>query len=388
MLDDLYLSADGAIGSYRLSEDNRPVLAWSALYSFDGSNIVGRVYSYELADGVPAWSPLLDEGAELYDRYLTAWSQPDPETIAAVYTPLAVVEDTLAGRTWSGHDDILAGIDDEAQTTLEAGPWPKLVSFDLDGRNELLAVVQTTGACPALEARRWFLRDGRITREVRYHHIPSARRCDLDLADGWWDDLNPPDSGRGVSKQKIFIDGDVVEVVNAEWEQLEFVRWVFERYRLGLDNPHIDAIWFPPSLDCNSDGSFALSEDHRFDGGHSVTFCLNDDEFLDRRSASRWRSNVVRSGLHEFAHVWIYDHLLPADRVAFMRRAALSAWRTGEWGDRGVEHAAETIAWGLSGDEYDIYGVSPRPTCEELTARYELLTGQLPLTTCSGSDGG
>ncbi len=97
---------------------------------------------------------VLDEGAELYDRYLTAWSRPDPETIAAVYTPFAMVEDTLSGRTWSGRDDILAGIDAEAHATFEAGPWPSLMSFYLDGRSELLAVVQTTGACPTREARR------------------------------------------------------------------------------------------------------------------------------------------------------------------------------------------------------------------------------------------
>lgn len=382
VLDDLYLSADGAIGSYRLIDDNQTVFAWAALYSFDGPNIAGRVYSFAYGDGVPAWTPLLDEGTEIYDRYLTAWSQPDPETIAAVYSPSAVVEDTLLGRTWSGRDAIVAGIDDEAHATIEAGPWPNLMSFHLDGRSEFLAVVQTTGACPRLEARRWFSRDGLIVRDVRYQHVPSARRCDLDLNEGWWDDLGPPDLARGVSNLKISIDGDVVEVVNAEWEQLEFVRWVFERYRLGLDNPHVEAVWFPPSLDCSTDRSFASSEDRRFDGGHSVTFCVYDDEFLDRRSGSRWLPNVVRTGLHEFAHVWIYDHLSPADRAAFMQRAGVSAWRTGEWGDRGVEQAAETIAWGLSGNEYDTYEISPRPACAELSARYELLTGRRPLTTC------
>ncbi len=91
----------------------------------------------------------------------------------------------------------------------------------------------------------------------------------------------------------------------------------------------MEAIWFPPSLDCSSDGSFALSDDQRFAGGHSVTFCLYDDEFLDRRSESRWWPNVVSVGLHEFAHVWIYDHLSAADRVAFTQRAGVSAWRTG-----------------------------------------------------------
>lgn len=387
-LEDLYLSADGAIGSYRLFGDGDPILAWAALYAIEDTQIAGRVFSYEFTVGPPPFTPLLKEGAELYDRYLAAWSRPDPETIAAVYAPNAIVVDTLADRTWSGRDDIIAGIEGDTQSTLEPGPWPKLLSFYLDGWSELLAIVQTAGACPTREARRWLLQDDLIVEDVRYRHVPSARRCGLDLDDGWWASFDPPDRDRGVSNLKTAIDGDVVEIVNAEWEQMEFVRWAFGQFSVGLDRPDVSVVWFPPSVDCGSDGSFARRQDERFDGGHSVTFCLNDDELLSRRTGSRWLPNAARLGLHEFAHVWMYDHLTDADRTVFVNIAGVDAWRDDEWGASGAERAAETIAWGLSGDEYAIYDIEPRPSCVELTARYELLTGRTPLTTCTGSRGG
>ena len=50
--------------------------------------------------------------------------------------------------------------------------------------------------------------------------------------------------------------------------------------------------------------------------------------------------------------------------------------------DTGVEHAAYTVAWGLTGTTDARYPLFPAPACEELAARYQLLTGRTPVTEC------
>lgn len=388
VLDDLYLSASGAIASYRLIYSGQQIVASAALYTVEDAQLAGRLYSDEYSTGSTPTAVPLDERTAMADRYFTAWSHPDPDTIAVIYASNAVVVDSLSGRIWSGHEDILAGIDHEAAGTIQPGPSPNLMSFHLDGRSELLVFVQTTGPCPMREARRWILQDALIIEDIRYRHVPSARRCGLDLHDGWWIDFEPPDPARGVSNQKIAVNGGVVEVINAEQEQLAFTRWVFDRYQIGLDSPHVTGVWFPPSVDCSSDGSFARRQDERFGGSSSVTFCLNDDRFIAARSATQWQPETARLGLHELAHVWMYDHVSVAQQKEFVQRSGVADWRTDTWGHSGVEQAAETIAWGLSGNDYDTYALVPRPPCAELAGRYELLTHRPPLTTCRGSDAG
>jgi hypothetical protein len=102
-------------------------------------------------------------------------------------------------------------------------------------------------------------------------------------------------------------------------------------------------------------------------------------------TASGWAPSVLASGLHELAHVWMLDHLDEYTRQAFLDRVGLTVWRgSGEavWRERGVEHAAFTIAWGLAGTGDARYPLLPPPTCDELTARFELLTGRSPITRC------
>jgi hypothetical protein len=86
----------------------------------------------------------------------------------------------------------------------------------------------------------------------------------------------------------------------------------------------------------------------------------------------------------------MYDHLGDLDHRLFLALVGLDVWRDANvfWPERGVEVAAETIAWGLAGNARADYLIQPVPDCEELTARYVLLTGQDPLTTCAPHGGG
>ena len=83
------------------------------------------------------------------------------------------------------------------------------------------------------------------------------------------------------------------------------------------------------------------------------------------------------------------DHLADDIRAQFKDMAGLTVWRSGDakWADRGVEHAAFTIPWAITGAEDAVWPIFfEGATCEQLTEQYRLLTAHEPLTQC-GEDG-
>jgi hypothetical protein len=90
--------------------------------------------------------------------------------------------------------------------------------------------------------------------------------------------------------------------------------------------------------------------------------------------------------LHELAHVWEHHNMSDATRQEFLDRAGLEAWSDPEldWAERGIEAAAQTIAWGL----LDVPIARPETFDEEIHL-FELLTGitspRLPGEVGSGS---
>jgi hypothetical protein len=76
--------------------------------------------------------------------------------------------------------------------------------------------------------------------------------------------------------------------------------------------------------------------------------------------------------------VWDEHELTDEVRQAFLDLRGLETWRGGEWHDRGAEHAAEIMVWGLI-DRPVRPGHIDNNTCAELQAGYETLTGQAPL---------
>jgi hypothetical protein len=77
--------------------------------------------------------------------------------------------------------------------------------------------------------------------------------------------------------------------------------------------------------------------------------------------------------LHELAHAWEHHSMSEDTRQAFLEHTGLKAWQSYgdvEWEDRGIERAAQIIAWGLM----DIQITNTERFLEELY-RFELLTG-------------
>jgi hypothetical protein len=362
---------------------------WMQLYAVGDTGVASsRLYTESLGHVSPPDRWTDEPEHPFYDRYVEVWSSGDPDRLAELYTPAVAVRDSFARERWAGLDDLAGTMG--STPAIDHGPWPELFRFDAGGRHEQIAVFQLAGRCPALEARRWVFHDGLIADETRYPHVASVRRCEGSVGDGWWTDLEVTGSD-DFAVETVVIGERSMDLVNADEPQADLVRWLFGRFADGaLAAPDVAAFWFPPSVDCGLSEAIARPADERFQGGHTVTLCFTSDEISSGWPGRRWSYHVAHQGLHELAHVWMYDHLDDPHRAAFLDRVGLDSWRDAGtfWPERGVEVAAETMAWGLAEEGGAEYLIKPAPDCAELAERYVMLTGHDPLTTCDATGDG
>lgn len=145
--------------------------------------------------------------------------------------------------------------------------------------------------------------------------------------------------------------------------QHEMADWAVDRFSAaGLDLPDLEI-------------NFA-GRDQSECGGSPARVYL-DHEPVEVRIC--WNSEMML--LHELAHVW-EAHAVPQDRhEPFMAmREGVKSWAglDDSWEERGREHAANVIAWGLLEDPYPISRTYPNDS-ESLTAAFRFITGADPL---------
>lgn len=75
---------------------------------------------------------------------------------------------------------------------------------------------------------------------------------------------------------------------------------------------------------------------------------------------------------HELAHAWEHEHLTDDLRGAFLGHWGLDNWNdhSRDWGERGTEKAAHTIAYAVILDT-----PTDNPNILQFVCGYELLTG-------------
>ena len=148
-----------------------------------------------------------------------------------------------------------------------------------------------------------------------------------------------------------------VRVFGADAEHEGLVRWAFGRYdHAGLEVPPIDVHFHPDTSGCYGHLGASL--------GRRVDLCVVIV------------SEIARDALlHEMGHAWIAENVSAEVRERFLRLRGLTAWNDQNviWDERGFEHAAETLAWGL-GNRFLAPGI-PDHDPVRLTAAFELLTG-------------
>jgi hypothetical protein len=154
--------------------------------------------------------------------------------------------------------------------------------------------------------------------------------------------------------------GSGIGVFGADGEHLELVRWAVGRFeRAGMRPPAVDVHFHPDTSGCY--GHIASKLDGRVDICVVIV------------------SEIARDALiHEMGHVWIDRNVSTSARERFLAMRGLTAWDELDvpWDDRGYEHAAEIIAWGL-GHRYLAPSIPDRDPAR-LAPAFELLTGVAP----------
>jgi hypothetical protein len=145
--------------------------------------------------------------------------------------------------------------------------------------------------------------------------------------------------------------------------QQEMAEWAVARYaEAGLDLPQLVVRFSGRDLsNC---------------GGAPGRVYLDRDPIEVRMC---WNSEFVL--LHELAHAWEAHNVPAAKHEPFMAmRNGVVSWAGLDvaWDERGREHAANVVAWGLLEDPYPISRTYPNDP-DSLLAAFQFLTGTHPL---------
>lgn len=155
-----------------------------------------------------------------------------------------------------------------------------------------------------------------------------------------------------------------VVVTDGSPEQVEAVRWATLRFdRAGLELPSVEVSFHADRSSCRDNpGAGTLVE-----GAYLVDVCVADD---DPEVLLSWTL------LHELAHAWGHG-LTEERREGFLSLRGLTEWNDRErpWAERGTEHAAEIVMWGLM-DRPVVPTRLPGDDCRSLEAGYLALTGR------------
>lgn len=239
----------------------------------------------------------------------------------------------------------------------------------------LLRTDDGTG-CPGRSARVLTLGpEGAILGEERYLAVADARRClgAADLPSGWWVGATPPAAVEHIRTGTLRIGDAVVEIWNGTPALAGLVRWAFGRFRAAGLPPRPTAVTFYPNAD-RCVGHIAVAGGTATD---QIALCFGEPLACHRQPCPPWSALARTTVLHELAHTWLTQNLSEELRERFEERVGLGWWDEGApWEERAVEHAAETIAWGVQRDP-----VVPRIDIapDELAARFRLLTGEEPV---------
>ncbi|HEU4916337.1 MAG TPA: hypothetical protein VFV13_07210 [Acidimicrobiia bacterium] len=144
---------------------------------------------------------------------------------------------------------------------------------------------------------------------------------------------------------------------------ITLTEWALGRFdRAGLSVPPVSIAFHHEKAACRGqNGYFQPGDPHRVD------ICgFNWDRFLVTPR------KVI---LHELAHAWVHENLSEMARQEFLDLRGLERWRDEEapWGEQGMEHAAEIMAWRLMDEEISMTSIGETDT-SSLARAYQLLT--------------
>ena len=198
----------------------------------------------------------------------------------------------------------------------------------------------------------------------------------------------PVDEDLTEPTEPLVLEGRSVAVYNGTPSLNEALRWGFGRFELaGLVVPPIGSATFTVQSEMCEEirGRYRPT-----DRGIELELCMDDrtacweDPDADPDTCAghcpEHVPGVLAIVLHEIAHAWLDANVDTIDVDRFLAHVDLDTWRDRDlpWDENGLEHAADTIAWGLMDRDIEMLRIG-QPTPEELTEGFRILTGTDPL---------
>ena len=217
---------------------------------------------------------------------------------------------------------------------------------------------------------------GRITNEARFDEVVTSRSCaDLVDVDGWWTALAlPTPVDTEVSGTVTTPAGRAIAIHNGTPGLVELLSWGLGRFSsAGIAEPAADDVVFEPSRSCGGLSGRVIEDA----ASRRLYVCLYEWELCPLLSTCEVPATRARLAMvHELAHAWMIDRVDEDTKDAFMGSWGIDAWNDpgDSWPDRGVEVAADVIAWGLIDDDLSMVRIGS-PACDLLAAGYAVLTG-------------
>jgi hypothetical protein len=384
---------------------------WLDRLEMNGSTVTRIVNGASVATGraLAAKDPRSTAINDLADRYLRFWNGDDPAAGRILYAPDATLEDSLLGQWLQGSDDItgavgshawpdlppatILSLDERAYTVTDPPYRPRGRAIyispsitEQSGPLEVRIVLEADNGngCPGALVAELGWDGGRIAWERRYHDIASTRRC-LDTAElepGWWEEIAVPDPVRiQESEPMIWTERDVtVRIVNGSPAATRFVRWGLERFAAaGLPLPPVASVTFLSSK------STCRGHHGLFEGADDqvrITLCYTLDTICVDDPCSTWYPAPRHTLLHELAHAWTEEHMTAQEKQDYLALEGLDQWSdtTDPWADRGIERAAQAIAFALSGTPET--ACTPDDPDPQHLEGFRRITGREPLAHC------
>lgn len=401
----VFVSAEGALTLERVrrsgAEQDTVVV-----YSMGAHGITSETAAVSLV----AWRRMVPadirshEVAGLAGGYLAAWSSGSGDAASDLYTEGAQVLDTLGATTATGRAEIGALIASSESRALRrsmrmvdlpdyGGPGtfvsgarlPKDAPLD---RVALMLDPDSPGTCPGHLAVVLTLDpEGAILREDRFHRVDDLVRCATpgSLPNTWWDGLDVPDPVPNIRTATLNLGGNNLEVFNGTDQLEELLAWAFTRYEAaGLSAPTVSRVTSHNGWSDTCSGIRGLALDD------AVILCFQETALWCADDCTGWEPLAKETLLHELAHVWMHEHVDRALIADFLRISGRATWadRDKAWGDRGMELAAETIAWALMDEPAPTMAGLGQQTCDQRAVLFETLTGTAPdaATPCREPD--
>jgi hypothetical protein len=178
--------------------------------------------------------------------------------------------------------------------------------------------------------------------------------------------------------EPLTIDGKTIAIYNGTPALNDALAWGLQRFaEAGLEVPEVASATFTVQSDfCDDIRAHYL----RTEVGVELEFCMDEQSACRDEDCNEILPGWSAVVLHEIAHAWLDTHLDVIDIERFLDHVGLDTWRDPDlpWEENGVEHAADTIAWGLMDRDVQMLRIG-QPTAGQLAEGFAILTGIEPL---------